>query len=111
MGLFRRHGVLAVLIPAILPPPAPFKIFVLLAGVADISAPKFLTAVAVGRGARYLVLGILAVEYGERGLAYMQEHGVAVSLSVVGLLVAGLTGYALWRQVRRRARGGADLVS
>ena len=110
MGLFRRYGVLAVLIPSILPPPAPFKIFVLLAGVAEISAPKFLTAVAIGRGARYLVLGILAVEYGERGLAYMQEHGVAVSLTVVGTLVVGLAGYALWVRVRR-APGAADLVS
>ena len=38
---FRRYGVLAVLVPSILPPPAPFKIFVLLAGVADISVLRF----------------------------------------------------------------------
>jgi uncharacterized membrane protein YdjX (TVP38/TMEM64 family) len=38
------------LIPAILPPPAPFKIFVLLAGLAGISPAKFVTAILIGRG-------------------------------------------------------------
>src|SRR5438552_1352691 len=56
LAAFQRHGVMAVLIPSILPPPAPFKIFVLLAGAAGISAPQFAGAVAIGRGARYLVL-------------------------------------------------------
>ncbi len=32
----RRYGVLAILVPSLLPPPAPFKIFVLLAGVAEV---------------------------------------------------------------------------
>ena len=41
LELFRRYGVMAVLIPSLLPPPMPFKIFVLLAGVAGISAGRF----------------------------------------------------------------------
>jgi membrane protein YqaA with SNARE-associated domain len=102
MATFQRHGVLAVLIPAILPPPAPFKIFVLLAGVAQISAAKFTIAVVIGRGARYLVLGILAIEYGDRALAYMQEHGVAASLAAIGLLAAGLVVYLLWNRAQRK---------
>ena len=61
LGAFRRHGVMAVLVPAILPPPAPFKIFVLLAGVADISATRFTIAIVIGRGARYFVEGLLAL--------------------------------------------------
>src|SRR5512144_1758270 len=61
MASLRRHGVMAVLIPCLLPPPAPFKIFVLLAGVVGISAGSFATAIAIGRGARYLALGFLAV--------------------------------------------------
>src|SRR5581483_4254413 len=52
----QRHGVMTVLIPALLPPPAPFKIFVLLAGVVGISAIRFATAIAIGRFARYLAL-------------------------------------------------------
>ena len=71
MAAFERFGVLVVLIPAILPPPAPFKIFVLLSGVAGISPAKFVTAILIGRGARYLTLGILAINYGEAAIKYI----------------------------------------
>ena len=85
-----------------LPPPAPFKIFVLLAGVADISAARFTIAIAIGRGARYLVEGLLAVWYGDRAIAFMHDHGVAVSLVVVGLLAAGLRRRTCWWSTRAR---------
>jgi membrane protein YqaA with SNARE-associated domain len=54
LAQFQRFGVLAVLIPSLLPPPAPFKIFVLLSGVAGIRPSRFVLAIAVGR-ATYLV--------------------------------------------------------
>src|SRR5262245_28077752 len=76
----QRHGVMTVLIPSLLPPPAPFKVFVLLAGVAHIDIRKFVLAVALGRGARYLALGLLAVRYGDRALAYMHANSMKVSL-------------------------------
>jgi membrane protein YqaA with SNARE-associated domain len=101
MAAFERHGVLVVLIPAILPPPAPFKIFVLLSGLAGISPAKFVTAILIGRGSRYLVLGLLAVEYGEQALAYVEEHGLAVAVVVIGLLGAGVAGYFVWSKVQR----------
>jgi len=94
----QRHGVMAVLIPSLLPPPAPFKIFVLLAGVAGISAARFATAIAIGRFARYLTLGLLAVRYGERAMTYMREHGTTASLVVVGVLGAGFAASLLWRR-------------
>src|SRR5436190_12498119 len=47
MAALQRHGVMAVLIPSLLPPPAPFKIFVLLAGVVGISALRFAIAIAI----------------------------------------------------------------
>src|ERR1035437_2844636 len=50
MRTVQRYGVMAVLIPAILPPPAPFKIFVILAGAAGVSVGRFAAAVAIGRG-------------------------------------------------------------
>jgi membrane protein YqaA with SNARE-associated domain len=93
---FQRHGIMTVLVPSLLPPPAPFKIFVLLAGVAHIDVRKFVFAVALGRGVRYLALGFLAIEYGDRALAYMRENGVTVSLIAVGLLLAGFAGYLVW---------------
>jgi membrane protein YqaA with SNARE-associated domain len=104
MATLRRHGVMAVLVPSLLPPPAPFKIFVVLAGVIGISASRLATAIAIGRGVRYLALGLLAVQYGDRAVAYMREHGTVVSLAGVGVLVAGFGAYLLW--TRRRAGQG-----
>jgi membrane protein YqaA with SNARE-associated domain len=100
MAAFERHGVLVVLIPAILPPPAPFKIFVLLAGLAGISPAKFVTAIVIGRGMRYIVLGILAIKYGEQALAYAEQHGFAVAVAVIGLLGAAAAGYFVWSKVQ-----------
>ena len=100
MAAFERHGVLVVLIPAILPPPAPFKIFVLLSGLAGITPAKFVTAIVIGRGLRYLVLGLLAVEYGDQALAYVERHGFAVAVVAIGLLGAGVAGYFIWSKAQ-----------
>ncbi len=83
---FRRHGIMAVLIPSLLPPPAPFKPFVLLAGVAEISASRFSTAILIGRGARYAVEGLLALWYGERAMTFIRQNGSTVALVAVGTL-------------------------
>ncbi len=104
MAAFKRRGVLVVLIPAILPPPAPFKIFVLLAGVAGISTTKFVTAILIGRGLRYLVLGVLAVKYGEQALLYAEAHSLEVAMVIIGLLAAGVAGYFAWAKVRDAKR-------
>jgi membrane protein YqaA with SNARE-associated domain len=104
LAALRRHGVLAVLVPALLPPPAPFKPFVLLAGAAEISPGRFSLAVLAGRGARYLILGLLAVEYGDRALAYAQTHGLAVTVLLFGVMGAGGATFFLWRKAQA-ARG------
>jgi membrane protein YqaA with SNARE-associated domain len=98
LNVFRRYGVLAVLIPAILPPPAPFKIFILLAGVAGIDVWRFVAAITIGRGARYLVEGLLAVKYGDRAIAYIHSNGRTISLTVVGLIAIGFAGYLIWKK-------------
>jgi membrane protein YqaA with SNARE-associated domain len=100
MATLQRNGVMAVLVPSLLPPPAPFKLFVLLAGVVCISAPKFAVAIAIGRGIRYLALGILAVKYGDRAMAYMRENGTVVSLVAVGVVAAGFGAYLYWNKAR-----------
>jgi membrane protein YqaA with SNARE-associated domain len=96
LDAFRRHGIMAVLVPSVLPPPAPFKPFVLLAGVADISATRFAVAILIGRGARYLLEGLLALWYGERALKYMQEHGLQVAVATIVVLVVGFAIYLYW---------------
>ena len=102
MASLQRHGIIAVLVPSLLPPPAPFKIFVLLAGVVGISAIRFATAIAIGRAIRYVALGYLAIRYGGRASAYVAEHGTEASLTLVGVLVAGFAGYMLWSKARGR---------
>jgi membrane protein YqaA with SNARE-associated domain len=102
--VLQRHGIMAVLIPSILPPPAPFKIFVLLAGVAGISARRFLIAIAIGRGVRYLALGLLAVEYGDRAMAYLAENSVRASILLGIVLLVGFVAYLAWSKAQAAKR-------
>jgi membrane protein YqaA with SNARE-associated domain len=103
LAAFRRYGLLAVLVPALLPPPAPFKIFVLLAGVSRVPVTRFVAAIAIGRGLRYFGEGLLAVWYGEEAIRYIRENLVEASLIAVGLVAGGAVAYWLWQ--RRRPAG------
>jgi membrane protein YqaA with SNARE-associated domain len=96
----QRHGMLAILVACLLPPPAPFKLFILLSGAAAIPIWKFVVALLIGRGTRFLVIGILAARYGQQTVEFLHEHQRTAGLVVVGLLVAGAVIYT-WR--RRRA--------
>src|SRR5438105_6738900 len=84
---YQRHGVLAVIVPSLLPPPTPFKVFVLSAGTFGISWPKFLTAVIIGRSIRYFLEGLLAVWYGPMAIQLVQKNygkfGLAFALVIV----------------------------
>jgi membrane protein YqaA with SNARE-associated domain len=104
MAALQRNGVMAVLVPCLLPPPAPFKIFILLAGVVGISAVKLATAIAIGRGVRYLALGLLAVKYGTQATEYMRLHGAAVSIGALAVLAAGFGAFLLWGRRPRADR-------
>ena len=77
-----------LIIPAMLPPPMPFKIFVLLAGVSGVSRGRFLAAVAVGRGTRYGGEAQLARMYGEQALRFVRTTRRVVFIPAGGLLVA-----------------------
>ena len=104
LASFRRFGIMAVLIPSILPPPAPFKIFVLLSGVAKIPVTRFISAIAIGRGMRYFVEGLLAVWYGEQAMVFIRENGTAAALVIVALLGAGLGAYVVWSKAQGTSR-------
>ena len=101
LAMYKKHGLLALIVPGLLPPPAPFKLFVLAAGVADVSASRFIMGVGISRGARYFALGLLSVYYGDAALALMKTRGREVALWVVGLIVAGVAVYWLFRRMRR----------
>ena len=100
LGAFRRFGLMAVLIPSLLPPPMPFKIFVLLAGAAGISTGRFVAAVALGRGFRYFGEALLAAWYGDQAIEFLRNNGRQVSLAMALVLAAALAGYLLWRKTR-----------
>jgi len=94
LALYQRHGLLAVIVPALLPPPTPFKLFVLLAGAAKVSPWKFAAAIALGRGIRYFGQGYLAVLYGEAAVDLVRQHGTKVGLGLAALaLVVGAAYY------------------
>jgi membrane protein YqaA with SNARE-associated domain len=99
LKLYQRHGLLAVVVPSLLPPPTPFKLFVLLAGAAKVSPWKFLAAITIGRGIRYFGQGYLAVLYGEAAVALVRDHGTVVGLALAGAaLVIGVTYYLIQRR-------------
>lgn len=100
LALYQRHGLLAVIVPSLLPPPTPFKLFVLLAGAAKVSPWKFGAAVAIGRGIRYFGQGYLAVLYGEAAIALVRENGTAVGLGLAALAVAIGVGYYYMKKRR-----------
>lgn len=101
LALYRRRGVLALIVPAMLPPPAPFKLFVLLAGVAEVRPLAFVASIAIARGLRYLAIGALAVWYGDFALDMLREHGREAALGVVVLIVAAAIAWWLLRRSSR----------
>jgi membrane protein YqaA with SNARE-associated domain len=102
LAVFRRYGLLAVAVPSLLPPPVPFKPFVLAAGVAGVRPVDFLVAVGIGRGLRYFGEALLAVWYGERAAQFVREHARPVSLAfATAVLVLGV-GW-IWYSRRRQS--------
>src|SRR4029453_10899970 len=91
MTVFRRYGLLAILVPSILPPPMPFKVFVLAAGGARGRVLDFVLAIASGRGVPYYGEGLLAVYYGDEAAEFLQRNAQTVALAVgLAALVGGL---------------------
>jgi len=84
---FRSHGALVLIIPALLPPPMPFKVFVLLAGVAGIRPWPFLTAIFVGRGFRYGAEAWLARKYGNEVIEFMTHDATRLIWPAVAIMV------------------------
>ncbi len=102
LAIFRRYGLLAVAVPSLLPPPVPFKPFVLAAGVAGVRPVDFLIAVTIGRGIRYFGEAFLAFYYGERAAQFIRDNSRPVSFGLaIAVLVLGI-GW-IWYRRRRSA--------
>jgi membrane protein YqaA with SNARE-associated domain len=83
-----RNGFGGVLVAALLPPPTPFKFFVLAAGVLEVPLASFASAIALARAFRYFGIGYLAVRYGADAVPYLAAHKLQVSVFVIGLITA-----------------------
>jgi membrane protein YqaA with SNARE-associated domain len=81
------NAFLSVFIPAILPPPLPFKVFILAEGVFQVPVRTFVIALVLGRGLRYFGEGIFAVRYGESATQFLLAHGRSAALIAVGVIV------------------------
>jgi membrane protein YqaA with SNARE-associated domain len=81
------HAFLSLFIPAILPPPMQFKVFVLAEGVFQVPLKTFTLALVLGRGLRYIAEGIFAVRYGQRALEFLVGHAMLFIIAVAGILI------------------------
>ena len=98
---FDKHPFWSLMLPAMLPPPTPFKLFVLAAAVSEMGFTRFLLAIFSGRMVRFLVLGLLTIKFGPdvvhaTGTVFRQHYYLILEAIIVGLV--------LWFVMRRRKR-------
>jgi len=103
---FDRFEILTLAVPAMLPPPMPFKIFVLAAGVFEVPLRKFALTLLVARGLRYSLWAVLGIVYREQALEFLRAvdawsaRYAPVLLTLAALVAAGAGLYWLWRRHR-----------
>jgi membrane protein YqaA with SNARE-associated domain len=94
-GQFHRWHLLALAVPAVMPPPMPFKIFVLAAGVFGIRYRRFALTLLAARGLRYAVWAALGVGYGQRSLGWLRAFDAWFAPRLPWLLAALAAALAL----------------
>ena len=102
-----RNGFGGMLLAAMLPPPTPFKFFVLAAGVFEMPLVSFASAIGLARVIRYFGVGYLAVRYGANALPYLNQHKWQVVLVVIVIVAIS---YAASRMVLRDWKHSQDDV-
>ena len=100
MGLVSRYGQWALLVAAVLPPPFPFKLFVLSAGAFRLEVWRFIAALVIGRGFRFALEGVAAVLYGEAAIDILKQHYPKIGLGVAAAILLILLGNSLLRRRR-----------
>ena len=113
-ALYRKWGLFALVIPALLPPPMPFKIFVVAAGALNYPPARFAITIMIARTARYYFWGILAYFYRDevkKTLAWMEHHFFAVLAVLLGITFFILIGRWLAVRLKRPSPKGETKVS
>jgi membrane protein YqaA with SNARE-associated domain len=98
---FERQEFLAVMIPSMLPPPAPWKVFIFASGVFEMRVAPFMAAVVCGRMLRWLILSILVIKFGPGAVDLVAHHALVMVVVVLALAAAG---FAVWWVRKRRGR-------
>jgi membrane protein YqaA with SNARE-associated domain len=96
----QRNGFVSLLIAGLLPPPTPFKVFVLAAGLLGMPLRSFVIALAITRSVRFYGEGYLAIRYGPQATAYLVAHKVGFG---VGSLLSILVMWIFVRAVMRKS--------
>jgi membrane protein YqaA with SNARE-associated domain len=97
---FERQEFLAVMIPSMLPPPAPWKVFIFAAGVFEMRVIPFMLSVFAGRMVRWLVLSLLVLKLGPGAVDIVAHHSLKL-VAIVGILA--VVGFAVWWIRKKRA--------
>jgi membrane protein YqaA with SNARE-associated domain len=89
---FEKHEFWALMFPGMLPPPTPFKIFVLGAAVFEMRFRDFLAAIFAGRFVRFLVLALLTLWFGPQivgllGTVFRQHFYLVLAVVALGMLI------------------------
>lgn len=102
---FERHEFWAVMFPAMLPPPTPFKLFVLAASAFEMRFTHFLAAVFAGRFVRFFILAILTIEFGPQVVHLVgtmaKQHLGWVLAGVAAVLLLALV---IWQSRKRKSQ-------
>lgn len=96
--LIDRYDVLSVLVASVLPPPFPFKLFVISAGVFRLNVIRFAIAIGIGRSFRYILEGYLAANYGEHAKDLLAHYYPAIGLGLAALIIIVFVARKLLRR-------------
>jgi membrane protein YqaA with SNARE-associated domain len=105
--LIDRYDVLSVLVAALLPPPFPFKLFVITAGVFSFSLTRFTIAIVCGRLFRFLLEGYLAIRYGAQAKEVLAKYYPWIGLG----LAAAIICFVLTRKLLKKTSTSADVTN
>jgi membrane protein YqaA with SNARE-associated domain len=98
-----RYDIFSVLVATLLPPPFPFKVFVVTAGVFRFSLFRFMVAIIVGRAFRFLLVGYFAVRYGAEAKALLAKYYPWIGLA----LALGIVAFVIVKKLMKRQSSGA----